>query len=94
MGLTDSKPAATGHLTVHCRLFAQYAEVVGVSALSVEIPSPASVSDAVVQLRSQLPNGHLLPQKPLVAVNREHALGDQSLTDGDELALLPPLAGG
>jgi molybdopterin converting factor small subunit len=30
----------------------------------------------------------------MVAVNREHARSDRVLTEGDEVAFLPPLAGG
>ena len=52
------------------------------------------ISDAVLSLRETGPNGHLLPEKPLVALNLEHVRDDRALTEGDELALLPPLAGG
>ncbi len=35
-----------------------------------------------------------LPAEPVVAVNREYASLATALRDGDELALLPPVAGG
>jgi molybdopterin converting factor small subunit len=48
----------------------------------------------VALLRRRIPHGESLPEQPLAAVNQEHALPDQPLADGDDLALLPPLAGG
>jgi molybdopterin converting factor small subunit len=35
-----------------------------------------------------------MPQQPLVAVNLTYASGDHVLADGDEVALIPPVAGG
>ena len=81
-------------IRVRCRLFARYAEVTGEEVVEVEVPAPATVADAIAALRGQLAEGHRLPARPLVARNRAHALLTDPLTDGDELALLPPLAGG
>ena len=79
---------------VRCRLFARYAELTGVTEVDVHLPSPATVADAVAHLRARIPNGRQLPERPLVAVNLEHALAGRVLEDGDEMDLLPPLAGG
>jgi molybdopterin converting factor small subunit len=79
---------------IRCRLFARYAEVAGVEDVELEVPGPATVADAVAEVRRRLRNGHLLPARPLVARNHAHALPSDLLEDGDELALLPPLAGG
>jgi molybdopterin synthase catalytic subunit len=81
-------------MRVHCRLFARYAEVLGTEALALDLPERSRVADAVARVRATIPNGHLLPERPLVAVNREHVLPSRPLHDGDELAFLPPLAGG
>jgi len=81
-------------MRVRCRLFARYAEVAGVEDVELDVPGPATVRDAVALLRGRLPQGHLLPAHPLVARNRAHALAGDLLADGDELAILPPLAGG
>jgi molybdopterin converting factor small subunit len=84
----------TGVLRVRCRLFARYAEVVGREEVVLELPPDAVVADAVAALRAAVPRGDLLPSRPLVAVNFQHVLPGDRLKDGDELALLPPLAGG
>lgn len=81
-------------LQVRCRFFASYAEVLGRDSITFEMPHTSVVADAVERVRRDLPGGARLPQAPLVAVNREHVLHDRPLQDGDELAFLPPLAGG
>ncbi len=81
-------------VTVTVRVFARYAEVLGLEEVTLELGEPATVGDAMNLLRSSIPNGSQLPERPLVAINREHVLAETSLQDGDELALLPPLAGG
>ena len=79
---------------MRCRLFARYAELAGTNEVTLELPSPSTVGDAIAFLRARIPGGPALPQRPLAAVNAMHALPDEPLHDGDELALLPPLAGG
>jgi uncharacterized repeat protein (TIGR03917 family) len=53
----------------------------------------ATVRDALDQLR-ELPGGAALPLAPLVAINLEYARADAVLRAGDELAVIPPVAGG
>lgn len=76
------------------KLFAQYAELVGTPSVELDLPEGATVADAVAALRRHSANAALLPQRPLAALNLEHVLPGRRLADGDELALLPPLAGG
>ncbi|MFQ6047090.1 MAG: MoaD/ThiS family protein [Gemmatimonadales bacterium] len=82
-------------LRVRCRFFARYHELLGREQCDLELPVGATVRDAVSAVR-ELTGARAagLPDRPLVAVNREHALYDRLLADGDEMALLPPLAGG
>ena len=80
-------------LTVRVHLFGRYAELLGSEELALALPAGGTVSDAIEQVR-QRPGGQRLPARPLAAVNTEHASDSQPLADGDELALLPPLAGG
>lgn len=81
-------------LSVRCRFFARYAEMVGCDTYPLAVPRGATVADAVATLRERLQGAAGLPIDPLVAVNREHSRSDRVLTDGDEVAFLPPLAGG
>jgi molybdopterin converting factor small subunit len=74
-------------------LFARYAELFGAPDVFVTLPDGACVADLMTALRT-LPGGELLPAVPFVAVNHEQCDTTRRLMAGDELALLPPLAGG
>lgn len=87
-------PTAHPTIRVAVKLFAQYAELVGTPLMELELPQGATVADAVAALRSRVPAAAQLPERPLAARNLTHVLATQRLADGDELALLPPLAGG
>lgn len=81
----------TTELTV--LLFARYADLLGASELRLAVPFPATVAGVVEALRAR-PGGSALPVAPLVAVNARQARLDQAVSPGDELAILPPMAGG
>jgi molybdopterin synthase catalytic subunit len=90
----DAAAAETGDLSVTCRFFARYAEMAGRDTIEISLPRGATVRDAIGAARACLDGAAGLPAVPLVAVNREHADPDRVLGDGDEVAFLPPLAGG
>jgi molybdopterin converting factor small subunit len=85
--------ATTPALSVRVLLFASYAEILGFDAIELVLDSPATVGDAVERLRA-LPGGERLPQRLLCALNLSQTKADAPLAPGDELAILPPLAGG
>ncbi len=80
-------------IAVRCRFFARYAEAFGVEGITLLLPAPATAADAVAAVRARFP-AVALPARPLIAVNREHVLLDAPLAADDEVAFLPPLAGG
>lgn len=80
-------------VNVRVLLFASYAERLRLEAVRVALPAMATVGDALEHVRS-LPGGERIPPKPLCAVNLAHASLDTPLSEGDEVAVLPPLAGG
>ena len=80
-------------MTVTVRLFAYYAERVGRTQWSLELPEGATVSDVIASVTA-LPGGSVLPDSPLAAVNHSYAKGSKRLADGDEVAIIPPVAGG
>jgi molybdopterin synthase sulfur carrier subunit len=79
---------------VRLKFFARYAELVGREDAELSVPFPATVADVVRQLRHELPGAGQIPERPLAAVNLRHARLDAPVHEGDEVALLPPLAGG
>lgn len=74
-------------------LFASYADAFGRDRMDVELPEGGSVSQLVSLLRDAA-GGERLPPKPLVAVNRRYAPYDRALAATDEVAVIPPVAGG
>ena len=91
---TASAAAGNASIRIECLLFGSYAELLEARALPLELPEKSTAGDVVARLRSDRPKGKQLPLEPLVAVNRKHVKLDTALVDGDEVALLPPLAGG
>jgi molybdopterin converting factor small subunit len=85
---------SNGTISIRCRFFARFAELLGRDGCELTVPAGATVSDAVQLVRQAVEHGDRLPDTPLTAVNCEHVHADHRLADGDELAFLPPLAGG
>jgi len=75
-------------------LFASYRELAGTEELQLELPPGTSAAEAVAALRSQGEQFQRIPEQPMVAINREYAPLSTPLRSQDELALLPPVAGG
>jgi molybdopterin converting factor subunit 1 len=80
-------------MTVTVRLFASYAESLGRSEVEISIQDGTTVGDVVSSLVAA--SGEVrLPPSPLVAVNCVYATSQTLLREGDELAIIPPVAGG
>ncbi len=79
--------------TVTVQLFASYAESFGGPTLELTLKSGSTVADLLDHLRL-LPGASILPDSPRVAVNRKFASEDQLVDGRDEIALIPPVAGG
>jgi sulfur-carrier protein len=79
---------------IRLKFFARYAELVGREDIELPLPTPATVAEVVRQVRAGVPGAAQLPERPLTAVNLRHVRLDAPVSDGDEIAFLPPLAGG
>lgn len=78
-------------LTHRVLLFASWSDALGPEVL-VELPEGAYVSDLLAALTAQA-GGRPLP-RPVVAVNQRYAKPHTVLSSGDEIAVIPPVAGG
>jgi molybdopterin converting factor subunit 1 len=88
------REAAPGDLIrVRSLFFASYRDLLGTAEADVELPVGASVRDLVQIIRDR-PGGNAIPASPAVAVNQEYCRPDRLLSDGDEVAFIPPVAGG
>ena len=81
-------------MRVHVRLFAGLREATGSEKLELELPDGASVEDAWRSLAGRHPALEPRRASLAAAVNRAYAGFDATLSDGDEVAFIPPVSGG
>jgi molybdopterin synthase catalytic subunit len=74
--------------------FAVFRERIGRDEEALELPAGARVADAIEALAARHPAIGALRGRFRVAVNQDFTGDDHELADGDELALIPPVAGG
>ena len=72
-------------------LFASWSDALGPS-VTVRVPAVATVRDVLAAVLARA-GDRALP-KPLVAVNHRYAKPESPVRAGDEVALIPPVAGG
>ncbi|HEX8340941.1 MAG TPA: MoaD/ThiS family protein [Tepidisphaeraceae bacterium] len=76
------------------KLFAVLRDVVGAGEASIELSPNATAGDAVNALCAQHPGLAAFAERVAVAVNMAYVGRDVRLTEGDEVALIPPVSGG
>jgi molybdopterin synthase catalytic subunit len=81
-------------MRVRLIFFALYRDLAGRDVLDLEVPADANAATAIDTLREGGGGFARIPARPVIAVNQVYASLDTRLAEGDELALLPPVAGG
>lgn len=81
-------------MVVKVLLFAAYREAVGSKLLQLPLPNGATLGTAWGVLAEQYPRLAVFSPTVVGAVNGEYAPLDSPLNEGDEIAYLPPVAGG
>lgn len=81
-------------MRVHVRYFAVLRERLGRDDEPLELPDGADVAAALDALAARHDPVRTLRGRFQTAVNQEMVPADTPLADGDELALIPPVAGG
>jgi molybdopterin converting factor subunit 1 len=74
--------------------FASLRDRAGVREESLSIPSGSSVADLKQVLAQQHDRLGPALESALVSINREYALPAETLSEGDEVAVFPPVSGG
>lgn len=80
--------------TIEVLYFAHVRAITGTAKESLTLPAGATAADAVAALVARYPPLARLMGSVRVAVDAEFATGAELLTDGAELVLIPPVAGG
>jgi len=87
-------PIRAMSVSVKTLFFASYRDLLGISQLELDLGDGATVEDLVRALRGRGAPFDILPPRPAVAVNRSYAGPGEELRTGDEVAFIPPVAGG
>jgi len=80
------------HVTI--RLFAAQREAAGVSSFETSVPDGSTIEQIYARACEQMPALAATKSSVAFARNRTHALRSEVAADGDEIAVLPPVAGG
>ena len=80
-------------MNITVQFFASYADRLGRSRIEFLLPEGSTVLDLARSIAT-LPGAELLPPHPLIAVNQTYAGPEAPLRCGDEVAVIPPVAGG
>jgi molybdopterin converting factor subunit 1 len=80
--------------TITVRLFASARERAGKDRVSLSMPPGCTVGGLRRELARLEPALAPLLEKSAIAVNRRYADGEQLIAEGDEVAIIPPVAGG
>mgnify|MGYP001813293953 FL=1 len=83
----------TGRFRVDVRLFGQHRELAGASVISVELAAGGTVADLRKTLAARPGLGAVLDGSA-VALNRTYQPDESPVLEGDEVAVIPPVAGG
>lgn len=76
-------------MKVQVRAFARYRELLGFECLELPLPEPPTLAALLAD-----PRLSALPQDALMAVNQAFVSRDAPVSEGDEVALMPPVSGG
>jgi|KBSSwiStaDraftv2_1062776.scaffolds.fasta_scaffold104835_1 molybdopterin converting factor small subunit len=83
----------SGPAVIRVHLFASYAERLGQSVIELPAEGLQTAGDVLDRVRA-LPRGGALGPSTLLAVNFRHSSPEAPVRSGDEVAIMPPLAGG
>ncbi len=82
-------------MEIEVRLFAVFRERAGRDTLALELDEGATVADVLEAAAREPGLGEVLAAMPVrAALNREYVADDAPVSEGDELALIPPVSGG
>jgi molybdopterin converting factor subunit 1 len=81
-------------MKVRLLFFAVLRDIAGADARELALPDGTTASEVWQSLRSEFARLADYAHPPMIAVNEAYAQPDTVLREGDELAFIPPVAGG
>lgn len=79
---------------VRLLFFAVLRDVAGTDERTLDLAEGTTARAVWQSLRREYPKLDGYTEPPMTAINEEYAAPDTALRDGDELAFIPPVAGG
>jgi molybdopterin converting factor subunit 1 len=81
-------------MRVTVRLFARLRDIAGAAELRRDVSSGATIRTVWHQLVEEFPDFRGYERSISSAVNADYARMDDQVSEGDEIAFLPPVSGG
>lgn len=81
-------------MRVTVRLFARLRDITGANEMQRDVDPGATIRTVWQQLVAEFPDLGAYERSISSAVNADYARMDDAISDGDELAFLPPVSGG
>jgi molybdopterin converting factor subunit 1 len=81
-------------MKIRLLFFAVLRDIVGRSEDDVELPAGTRAGEVWQRLRDEHAALRDYIQPPMIAVNESYVTAEEPLREGDELAFIPPVAGG
>ena len=81
-------------MNITIKFFARLREAVGSSTLNRNVSNNSTIADLIKSLQTEFPKLGDIASRTIVAINQEFVDQDTPLSEGDEVALFPPVSGG
>lgn len=92
--MTDQSASLNQYLSISIRLNGELVRLAGRARMNVQLADPSTVADLIATLQIEEPTIAQQLQRAVPVVDGRHATHDQALSNGQEVALLMPVAGG
>ena len=81
-------------MQVRLLFFASLKDIVGSRELRMDVPQGSTVADLLFQLESRYPRMKEYRSVILTAINEDYVDKSTRISEGDEVAIFPPVSGG
>ncbi len=81
-------------ISITLKLFAVYQDVLGCSDMTMELPTGTTIGEVCDRICNQHPELKKWQDLTRFAINLQFVEPDTTLSNGDEVVLIPPVSGG
>jgi molybdopterin synthase catalytic subunit len=81
-------------MQVRLLFFASLKDIVGSRDLRLDVPHGSTIADLLSQLESKYPRMKDYRSVVLTAINEDYVDKTAAISEGDEIAIFPPVSGG